>query len=156
MVISHSILEKQRKQNCRELEMKQMYREKQIRKQYQMGFRVRGFRYFCYPWVPWAISTFALETFYVHLLLSPLIVYRWFHSCFHFFFLSASHLKSGPHTLSSCPGLLWHCRGGQGESPLVPIQCTQKYTPVGFGSASHWVPSTEVCRRSQQEQEPIS
>lgn len=115
MVISHSILEKQRKQNCQELEMKQMYREKQIRKQYQMGFRVRGFRYFCYPWVPWAISTFALETFYVHLLLSPLIVYRWFHSCFHFFFLSASHLKSGPHTLASCPGLLWHCRGGQGE-----------------------------------------
>lgn len=92
MVISHSILEKQRKRNCLELEMKQMYREKQIWKEYLMGFRVLDFWYFCYPWMPWAVSTFALETFYVHLLLSPLIEYRWFHIGFHFFF--SLHLTS--------------------------------------------------------------
>lgn len=156
MVISHSILEKQRKWNCRELEMKQMYREKQIWKEYLMGFRVLDFRYFCYPWVPWAIINIYIGNL---LCTSPFItsdcvqmIPHWFPL---FFFLSASHLKSGPHTLASCPGLLWHCRG-QGESSLVPIQCTQKYTPVGFGNASHWVPSTEVCRRSQQEHAPVS
>lgn len=135
--------------------MNEMYREKQIWREYLMRFRVLDFIYIryqlhCYSWVPWTGKLLCTSPF----LTSDCDTTDFTQASTLSF--TASLLESGPHTPVSCAWFLWASGIGQCGSSLVLTQHTQKHKPAVGGNASHLLPLTEVCRSSRQEQAPIS
>ena len=161
MVISYSPCICDSNKAIQELEMKEMYRKQQMWREYLMRFQVLDFRYIwyqlhCHPWFPWTISTHALETFCVHFQSHLIVIQLLSHRLPPFFFL-ASHLRVDTYSCFLCRISLdqWY------RATREPAGTDATHPEVQTSSerqcfSSHLVPVTVVCRRSQQEQVPIS
>lgn len=120
-----------------------------------IDFRYIWYQLHCHPWVPWTISTHALETFCVHFQSHLIVIWLLSHRLPLFFL--ASHLRVYTHSCFLCRVSLdqWY------RATWEPTGTDTTHPEVQTGSerqcfSSDLVPVTEVCRRSQQEQVPIN